>query len=112
MEPERYEAFLVHRQGVGSVGGERLQGLDGLLRAIEQLEGVALPMPVWERHVFPARVRDYTPTLLDELVGSGDVVWVGDPTGSGEGGDEAGRVMFFPADSPQLQVHAEALESS
>lgn len=112
VEPERYEAFLVHRQGVGSVGGERLQGLDGLLRAIEQLEGVALPMPVWERHVFPARVRDYTPTLLDELVGSGDVVWVGDPTGSGEGGDEAGRVMFFPADSPQLQVHAEALESS
>ncbi|WP_251947725.1 Lhr family ATP-dependent helicase, partial [Levilactobacillus brevis] len=62
VEPERYEAFLVHRQGVGSVGGERLQGLDGLLRAIEQLEGVALPMPVWERHVFPARVRDYTPT--------------------------------------------------
>lgn len=112
VEPERYEAFLVHRQGVGSVGGERLQGLDGLLRAIEQLEGVALPMPVWERHVFPARVRDYMPTLLDELVGSGDVVWVGDPTGSGEGGDEAGRVMFFPADSPQLQVHAEALESS
>ncbi|MCB7534984.1 hypothetical protein LIY57_26870, partial [Escherichia coli] len=58
------------------------------------------------------RVRDYTPTLLDELVGSGDVVWVGDPTGSGEGGDEAGRVMFFPADSPQLQVHAEAVVSS
>lgn len=75
--PAVYQALLLDRRGVGPVGGERYDGVDGLMRVIEQLEGVSLPLPVWEGAVFPARVRGYQPAMLDELLASGDVVWAG-----------------------------------
>ena len=59
VDPSVYQAFLLNRQGVGPVGGERYEGVDGLMRVIEQLEGVFLNASVWESMVFPARVRDY-----------------------------------------------------
>ncbi len=79
--------FLIDRQGIGRVGGERYEGAwPGLMRVIEQLEGISLPTALWESAVFPARVRDYQPALLDELLTSGDVVWVGSKTGgTGDG---------------------------
>ena len=90
--------FLIDRQGIGPVGGERYEGADGLMRVIEQLEGIALPTALWESAVFPARVRDYQPALLDELLTSGDVVWVGSKTG-GTSAMDPGEVAFYPADS-------------
>lgn len=98
VEPNAYQMFLLDRQGVGPVGGERYEGADGLMRVIEQLEGVALPAALWESAVFPARVRDYQPALLDELLTSGDVIWVGSKAGA-TGALEAGEVAFHPADS-------------
>ncbi|WP_169240444.1 DEAD/DEAH box helicase [Bifidobacterium olomucense] len=98
VEPNAYQMFLLDRQGVGPVGGERYEGVDGLMRVIEQLEGIALPASLWESAVFPARVRDYRPALLDELLASGDVVWVGSKTGA-TGALEAGEVAFHPSDS-------------
>lgn len=98
VEPAVYQMFLLDRQGVGPVGGERYEGVDGLMRVIEQLEGVALPAVLWESSVFPARVRDYQPAMLDELLTSGDVVWVGSKTGA-TGALEVGEVAFHPADS-------------
>nr|WP_240544240.1 DEAD/DEAH box helicase [Bifidobacterium sp. SO4] len=98
VEPNAYQMFLLDRQGVGPVGGERYEGADGLMRVIEQLEGVALPAALWESAVFPARVRDYQPALLDELLTSGDVIWVGSKTGA-TGALEAGEVAFHPVDS-------------
>ncbi|WP_236029243.1 DEAD/DEAH box helicase [Bifidobacterium miconisargentati] len=98
VEPNAYQMFLLDRQGVGPVGGERYEGGDGLMRVIEQLEGVALPAALWESAVFPARVRDYQPALLDELLTSGDVIWVGSKTGA-TGALEAGEVSFHPVDS-------------
>ncbi|OZG67520.1 DEAD/DEAH box helicase [Bifidobacterium eulemuris] len=97
-----FQTFLLDRQGVGPVGGERYEGVDGLMRVIEQLEGVALPASVWERSVFPARVRDYQPALLDELITSGDVVWIGSQSGAKpkERVKEPGLVSFHPANSP------------
>ena len=59
VDPSVYQAFLLDRQGVGPVGGERYEGVDGLMRVIEQLEGVFLNASVWESTVFPARVREY-----------------------------------------------------
>lgn len=106
VEPSAYQMFLLDRQGVGPVGGERYEGTDGLMRVIEQLEGVTLPAALWESFVFPARVRDYQPALLDELLTSGDVVWVGSKTGA-TGALEAGEVTFHPADSLLLDsVHS------
>lgn len=81
VESEAFQMFLIDRQGIGPVGGERYEGADGLMRVIEQLEGISLPTALWESAVFPARVRDYQPALLDELLTSGDVVWVGSKTG-------------------------------
>ena len=101
VEPRAYQAFLLDRQGVGPVGGERYEGADGLMRVVEQLEGVALPAPIWEESVFPARVRNYAPTMLDELMAGGEVVWVGSDSG-GASLPRQGLIAFHPADSPLL----------
>ena len=98
-----YQALLLDRQGVGPVGGARYEGVDGLLRVIEQLEGVPLNADVWESSVFPARVRDYEPGMLDELLASGEVVWVGSKF-NGSNGKDAGSIAFHPADSRLLDV--------
>lgn len=111
VEPSAYQMFLLDRQGVGPVGVERYEGADGLMRVIEQLEGVTLPAALWESFVFPARVRDYQPALLDELLTSGDVVWVGSKTGT-TGALEAGEVAFRPADSLLLDAMHSGLAPS
>ncbi|NEG70143.1 DEAD/DEAH box helicase [Bifidobacterium choloepi] len=101
VKPDAYQRFLLELQGVGPVGAEQRDGLDGLMAVIEQLEGVALPVDVWERAVFPARVRDYMPMMLDELVMSSDVVWVGESDAK-TSPRQGATVSFYPADSPQL----------
>jgi ATP-dependent Lhr-like helicase len=74
--------FLPVWQGVGAHSG---RGTDALLRAIEQLGGVAVPASALESIMLPSRVTDYRPELLDELTASGDVVWAGQ--GALPGGD-------------------------
>ncbi|NEG70912.1 DEAD/DEAH box helicase [Bifidobacterium ramosum] len=109
--PDVYQTFLLDRQGVGPVGGARYQGADGLMRVLEQLEGVSLPITVWETSVLPARVADYTPAMLDELLAGGDVIWVGDDAGDGpssERGRHDGRIAFHPADSLLIPAHPDA----
>jgi ATP-dependent Lhr-like helicase len=59
-----------HRSGT-------LRGLDGLARAVEQLAGAVVPASALETHVLPARIADYSPTLLDELTAAGEVLWAG-----------------------------------
>jgi ATP-dependent Lhr-like helicase len=76
------------------VGGS-LRGADGVLTVIEQLAGVPVPASAWENLVFPARVRDYSPAMLDELTASGEVLWSG--RGSLPGND--GWVVLHTADS-------------
>ena len=110
MAPAVYQALLLDRQGVGPVGGERYDGVDGLMRVIEQLEGVSLPLPVWEGAVFPARVRGYQPAILDELLASGDVVWTGEKT-AGTKAKEPGRIAFHPADS-ELLINTAAADAT
>ena len=56
---------------------EPLRGIDGVVQAIDQLAGVALPASAWESLVLPSRVRDYSPVMLDQLTASGEVVWSG-----------------------------------
>lgn len=73
------------------VGGS-LRGVDGVLTVIEQLAGVPLPASAWESLILPARVRDYNPGMLDELISSGDVWW----TGAGQLGRSDGWVLLVP----------------
>ena len=56
---------------------EPLRGVDGVAQVIDQLAGVALPASAWESLVLPARVRDYSPAMLDELTATGEVIWSG-----------------------------------
>ncbi|WP_152617718.1 DEAD/DEAH box helicase [Phaeacidiphilus oryzae] len=94
--PRALAAFLPQWQHVG--GGHRLRGIDGLMRAVEQLQGAAVPASALERLVLPARVRDYTGSMLDELTASGEVLWAG--AGALPGKD--GWVALYPADSAPL----------
>ncbi len=73
--------------GIGSTAG----GLGRLLEAVFQLQGLALPASVLERDVLAARVRDYSPRLLDELVSMGEVVWAG----QGALGPSDGKVALY-----------------
>jgi len=112
IEPVDVEAlgrFLVSWHGIGS--GRR--GLEALLDAIEQLQGAAIPASVLESEVLPARVDDYTPSMLDTLMSAGEVVWVGvEPLGERDGRvalyltDHVARLRPPFAPTPELEGRA------
>jgi ATP-dependent Lhr-like helicase len=52
-----------------------LVGRDGVLQAIEQLQGLELPAPAWERDVLPGRLAQYDPADLEHLCLGGVVAW-------------------------------------
>lgn len=62
-----------------------LSGYDGLLTAIDQLAGVRIPASALEPLVLRSRVKDYSPSLLDRALSSGDVLWAGDGELAGDG---------------------------
>ncbi|MYW09591.1 DEAD/DEAH box helicase, partial [Streptomyces sp. SID2563] len=80
------------------LGGNSLRGIDGLARAVEQLQGAPVPASALERLVLPGRVTGYTPALLDELTTTGEVVWAG--AGALPGKD--GWISLYLADSAPL----------
>lgn len=92
--PASLATFLPQWQHLG--GG--LRGIDGLARAVEQLQGAPVPASALERLVLPSRVAGYSPTLLDELTSTGEVVWAG--AGSLPGKD--GWVCLYLADAAPL----------
>src|SRR5213078_4464132 len=56
------------------------QGIDRratLREALVPLQGLALPVALWESEVLPRRVPGFNPGQLDQLCSSGEVVWVG-----------------------------------
>ncbi|MFF3650410.1 ATP-dependent helicase [Streptomyces sp. NPDC002181] len=101
--PTSLATFLPQWQHLGG----SLRGIDGLARAIEQLQGAPVPASALERLVLPSRVSGYSPTLLDELTTSGEVVWAG--AGALPGKD--GWVSLYLADAaPLLLPPAHPLE--
>ncbi|WP_073449262.1 ATP-dependent helicase [Streptomyces yunnanensis] len=60
-----------------TTSGYGLRGIDGLVRAIEQLQGAPVPASALEKLILPSRVGGYTPALLDELTATGEVLWAG-----------------------------------
>ena len=48
-----------------------------LREALVPLQGLALPVSLWEDEILPRRVPGYQPAALDALCASGEVVWVG-----------------------------------
>jgi ATP-dependent helicase Lhr and Lhr-like helicase len=66
-------------------------GLDRLREALVALQGVALTPKVWERDVLPRRLGAYSPSWLDELCTSGELVWIG----AGALGRSDGRIALY-----------------
>ncbi len=48
-----------------------------LREALIPLQGLALPVSLWESEVLPRRVPGYRPEQLDQLCASGELVWAG-----------------------------------
>jgi len=74
--------FLPSWQGVGT----GLRGMEGVLRAVEQLSGAVVPASALETLVLPSRVTAYSPAMLDELTASGEVIWRGHSSLPGDDG--------------------------
>jgi ATP-dependent helicase Lhr and Lhr-like helicase len=66
-------------------------GPDRLREALVPLQGVALTPKTWERDVLPRRLGAYSPTWLDELCTSGELVWIG----AGALGRNDGKVALY-----------------
>ncbi|MFR9800294.1 ATP-dependent helicase [Streptomyces sp. MS06] len=94
--PAALAQFLPQWQHIG--GGHSLRGTDGLVRAVEQLQGASVPASALEKLVLPSRVRDYAPAMLDELTAAGEVVWAG--AGALPGKD--GWISLYLADAAPL----------
>ncbi|MBK3385808.1 ATP-dependent helicase [Streptomyces sp. DEF147AK] len=95
VEPTALALFLPPWQ---HLGGQGLRGLDGLVRAVEQLQGAAVPASALEKLVLPSRVAQYQPAMLDELTATGELLWAG--SGSLPGKD--GWVSLYLADNAPL----------
>jgi ATP-dependent Lhr-like helicase len=68
-ERAAFGRFLPAWQGVGRRATLR--------EALVPLQGLSLPVLLWESDVLPRRAPDYRPAELDQLCASGEVVWVG-----------------------------------
>ena len=95
VEPVEQAAFARFLPEWQHVGTQPLRGVDGVAAVIEQLAGVPMPASAWESLILPARVRDYSPGMLDELTATGEVVWSG--TGRLAGND--GWIALHLADA-------------
>lgn len=98
--PAALAQFLPQWQHIGR--GHEVRGIDGLVRAIEQLQGASVPASALEKLVLPSRVAGYTPSMLDELTAAGEVVWAG--AGALPGKD--GWVSLYLADAAPLLLPA------
>ena len=93
---EVFARFLPLWQGLGTASP---RGPDGLLRAVEQMQGSFVPATSIEKLVLPARVSDYSSPMLDQLTAAGEIVWCG----RGAIGPDDGWIgLFLAEDAPLL----------
>ncbi len=85
-EQAAFGRFLPSWHGVGRRASLR--------EALVPLQGLALPVALWESDVLPRRVPGYRPEQLDALCASGELVWVG------AGLDRV--AVYFREDAPAL----------
>ncbi|MGJ6978980.1 ATP-dependent helicase [Aestuariimicrobium soli] len=90
VEHRQYASFLADWQETT----HPTEGTEAVLAAVESLAGHPIPASMLESLVLPARVSDYRPSMLDDLLARGDVVW----NGRGAIGTRDGWVQLWPAD--------------
>jgi ATP-dependent Lhr-like helicase len=87
---DRFARFLPSWQNVDAHRAAGA-GPDRLREALVPLQGITLTPKVWEEDVLPRRLGAYSPTWLDELCTSGEVVWIG----AGARGRSDGRIALY-----------------
>jgi ATP-dependent Lhr-like helicase len=98
VEQHTLARFLTHWQGLLAPRRSGHGNLDGLLDAIESLQGAPLPASLLESAILPARIAEYAPAGLDTLIAAGEVAWAGvEPIG-----ERDGRIALFLADKLPL----------
>jgi len=103
VEQHTLARLLTHWQGLlmprrSGHAGSGHANLDGLLDAIESLQGAPLPASLLETSILPARIAEYAPGGLDTLIAAGEVAWAGvEPMG-----ERDGRIALFLADKLPL----------
>jgi ATP-dependent Lhr-like helicase len=98
VEQHTLARFLTHWQGLLMPRRTGHANLDGLLDAIESLQGAPLPASLLETSILPARIAEYAPAGLDTLIAAGEVAWAGvEPMG-----ERDGRIALFLADKLPL----------
>ena len=93
VEPVEQQAFARFLPAWHNIPAER-RGIEAFVEALGVLSGAALVASTIEADVFPARVRGYSSSMLDELCTAGELVWVG----AGGLGARDGRVRLCFAD--------------
>ena len=73
---DRLPLFLALQQGVGD-RGRRNGNLEDLRRVLESLFGFPAPLRLWEEEIFPARLKPYYGSWLDELLRGSELQWFG-----------------------------------
>ncbi len=96
-DQRRLAAFLPSWQGVDRHTGAGA-GVDRLREVLVPLQGLALPVEIWERDVLPRRCGAYSQSWLDSLCASGEVVWVG----AGASGRSGRVALYFREDAPAI----------
>ncbi|WP_245550787.1 ATP-dependent helicase [Nocardia paucivorans] len=94
VEPVSTAAFGRFLPDWQQIGSGELRGVDGVAAVVEQLAGVPIPASAWESLILPARVSDYSPALLDELMATGEVRW----SGHGAINAKDGWIALHPAE--------------
>jgi ATP-dependent Lhr-like helicase len=89
-EQQELARFLPGWQGVDRHPASGA-GVDRLREQLVALQALALPAEVWERDILPRRTGAYSPSWMDQLCASGELVWIG----AGALGRNSGRVALY-----------------
>ncbi len=92
VSPQDFMRFLLDWHGLT----DPPEGPDALAAALEQLEGFPIPAAAWERDILPARIANYAPHLLDQLMASGRFTWLRLTPPKQEGSRRGGPVRNTP----------------
>ncbi len=97
VEPVEQQAFARFLPSWHNIPADR-RGVEALVESLGMLSGAALVASTIESDVLPARVRSFRPTMLDELLTAGELVWIG----AGAVGARDGRVRLCFVDQLAL----------
>ncbi len=96
-DQRRLAAFLPAWQGVDRHPSSGA-GVDRLREVLVPLQGLALPVEIWESDVLPRRVGAYSQSWMDRLCASGEIVWVG----AGALGRSGRVALYFREDAAAI----------